>query len=71
MKLIRFKAKLFRPAESETAGSWTFLTLPKNASAKLPSRGMTPIEGTINGVPFQAALDQTARKATGSNWTGS
>ena len=27
--LIRFKAKLFRPAESEKAGSWTFLVLPK------------------------------------------
>src|SRR5438034_148933 len=46
--LIRFKAKLLRPTESEKNGSWTFLVLPKNASAKLPSRGMTPIEGTIN-----------------------
>ena len=57
---IRFKAKLFRPAESEKAGSWTFLVLPKNASAKLPSRGMTAIEGTINGFPFQA--DARARR---------
>src|SRR5947208_892881 len=55
--LIRFKAKLCRPAESEKAGSWTFLILPKTASAKLPSRGMTAIEGTINGVPFQATLE--------------
>ena len=69
---IRFKAKLLRPAESEKAGSWAFLILPKDASAKLPSRGMTPIEGTINGFPFQAdARATTARKATGSNWTGS
>ena len=36
---IRFKAKLLRPAESEKGDSWTFLILPKNASAKLPSRG--------------------------------
>ena len=62
---IRFKAKLFRPAESEKAGSWTFLTLPKNASAKLPSRGMTPIEGTINGYPFQATLEPDGQK---SHW---
>jgi hypothetical protein len=41
---IRFKAKLFRPTESEKGESWAFLTLPKNASAKLPSRGMTAIE---------------------------
>src|SRR6266550_9333678 len=63
--LIRFKAKLFRPAESEKSGSWTFLVLPKNASAKLPSRGITPIEGTINGFAFQAALEPDGRK---SHW---
>ena len=65
MKKIRFKAKLLRPAESEKADSWTFLTLPKDASAKLPSRGMTPIEGTINGVPFQTALEPDGQK---SHW---
>ncbi len=62
---IRFKAKLFRPAESEKADAWTFLTLPKNASAKLPSRGMTAIEGTINGFPFQAVLEPDGQK---SHW---
>jgi len=63
--LIRFKAKLFQPAESEKAGSWTFLVLPKNASAKLPSRGITPIEGTINGFAFQATLEPDGQK---SHW---
>ena len=63
--LIRFKAKLFRPAESAKADSWTFLILPKNASAKLPSRGMTAIEGTMNGVPFQATLEPDGQK---SHW---
>jgi hypothetical protein len=67
---IRFKAKLFRPAESKKADSWTFLVLPKNASAKLPSRGMTAIEGTINGSPLKPPSNPTARKATGSKWTG-
>jgi bacteriocin resistance YdeI/OmpD-like protein/uncharacterized protein DUF1905 len=62
---IRFKAKLFRPAESEKADSWTFLILPKNASAKLPSRGMTAVEGTINSVPFQAVLEPDGQK---SHW---
>jgi len=63
--LIRFKAKLFRRAESEKAGSWTFLVLPKAASAKLPSRGMTAIEGTINGFAFQAMLEPDGQN---SHW---
>ena len=60
---IRFKAKLLRPAEN--TGSWTFLILPKDASAKLPSRGMTSVEGTINGFPFQATLEPDGQK---SHW---
>jgi Bacteriocin-protection, YdeI or OmpD-Associated/Domain of unknown function (DUF1905) len=52
---IRFSAKLFRPKATEKIGSWPLLTLPKSASAKLP-RGMTMVEGTINGFPFRAAL---------------
>ena len=73
--VIRFKAKLLRPAmeparpradqRARTGGSWTFLVLPKNASAKLPSRGMTAIEGTINGVRFQAVLEPDGQK---SHW---
>jgi Bacteriocin-protection, YdeI or OmpD-Associated/Domain of unknown function (DUF1905) len=62
---IRFKAKLFRPAEGEKGESWSFVILPKNASAKLPSRGMTAIEGTINGFPFRATLEPDGQK---SHW---
>lgn len=71
---IRFKAKLLRPAmeparpradQCKKVDSWTFLILPKNASAKLPSRGMTAIEGTINGVPFQSVLEPDGQK---SHW---
>jgi Bacteriocin-protection, YdeI or OmpD-Associated/Domain of unknown function (DUF1905) len=62
---VRFKAKLFRPAENKKGDSWTFLILPKNASAKLPSRGMTAIEGTINGFHFQAMLEPDGQK---SHW---
>ena len=59
MSTIRFEAKLFK------IGSWTLLTLPKNASAKLPSRGMTMVAGTINDFRFQAALEPDGK---GSHW---
>ena len=62
---IRFKTKLLRPAEIGTGESWTFLILPKSASAKLPSRGMTAIEGTINDFPFEAVLEPDGQK---SHW---
>src|SRR5271154_1419083 len=58
---IRFNAKLFRPEASDNVGSWAFLTLPKSASAKLPSRGTTMVEGTINGFPFRAALQPNGK----------
>src|SRR2546421_3468408 len=62
---IRFSGKLFWPKAAEKTGSWTLLTLPKNASAKLPSRGMTMVEGTISGFPFRAALEPNGK---GSHW---
>ena len=62
---IRFTAKLLRPAESEKADSWTFVILPKKASAKLPSRGMAAVEGTMNGIRFQAMLEPDGQK---SHW---
>jgi hypothetical protein len=62
---IRFKATLFRPEATAKASSWTFLTLPKNASAKLSSRGMTTVEGTINGLPFRAMLEPDGQR---SHW---
>lgn len=62
---IRFKAKLLRPAEPARGSSWTFLILPKNVSAKLPTRAMTTVEGTINGSPFRATLEPDGQK---SHW---
>ena len=61
---IRFNAKLFRPKANEKIGAWT-LRLPKNASAKLPSRGRTMVEGTINSFPFRAALEPSGKE---SHW---
>jgi hypothetical protein len=65
MATIRFEAKLFRPDATANLGSATLLTLPKDASAQLPSRGMTVVEGTLNGFPFQAALEPDGQ---GSHW---
>jgi hypothetical protein len=62
---IHFTAVLLRPAATEKGGSWTFITLPKDASAKLPSRGMTTVEGTINGISFRATLEPDGQK---SHW---
>jgi hypothetical protein len=53
MSPIRAEAELFR---SKT-GSLTLLRLPKSASAKLPSRGLVMVEGTLNGARFQAPLE--------------
>ncbi|MBI3880825.1 MAG: DUF1905 domain-containing protein [Verrucomicrobia bacterium] len=62
---IRFTAKLFRPAATAKAGAWTFLILPPDASAQLPSRSMTTVEGTLNGRPFRATLEPDGQK---SHW---
>ena len=61
---IRFSARLSRPKAIEKTGSST-LTLPRTASAKLPSRGTTMVEGTINSFPFRAALEPNGK---GSHW---
>ena len=62
---IRFKAKLLRPAELQKGSSWTFLILPKDASAKLPTRSMVTVEGIINDHPFRATLEPDGQK---SHW---
>jgi hypothetical protein len=62
---IRFKAKLLRPAEPPNGSSWTFVILPRHASAKLPTRGMTTVKGIINGHPFRATLEPDGQK---SHW---
>ena len=61
---IRCKAKLSRPARPKNA-TWTFLVLPKAASAKLPTRAMTTVEGTLGGATFKATLEPDG---DGSHW---
>lgn len=65
MSTIKFSTKLFK------IGSWTILHLPTEASAKLQSRGMTMVAGTINNVPFNTLLEPDGRYAPGqkpSHW---
>ncbi|MEO5565954.1 MAG: YdeI/OmpD-associated family protein [Luteimonas sp.] len=61
---VRFKAKLLRPASPKGA-TWTFVVLPASASAKLPSRSMTSVEGTVDGHAFQTTLQPDGQ---GSHW---
>jgi hypothetical protein len=51
MPKIRFQAKL------TAIGSQAILRLPDAASSKLPSRGMSMVEGTFNGHAFRALLE--------------
>ena len=59
MPKIRFQAKLTAIA------SQTILRLPEAASSKLPSRGVSMVEGTFNGHAFQAPLEPDGM---GSHW---
>ena len=61
---VAFKAKLQRPAEPKGA-TWSFLVLPAAASAKLPTRSMVTVDGTLDGAPFQATLEPDGE---GSHW---
>lgn len=62
--VIRFKATLQVPA-SGGRGGWTFVVLPRAASAKLRTRGQAAVAGTLNGVAFEAMLDPDG---SGSHW---
>jgi Bacteriocin-protection, YdeI or OmpD-Associated/Domain of unknown function (DUF1905) len=59
---VRCRAKLLRP---KAGGTWSFLVLPKAASARLPTRSALTVEGTINGHAFRAALEPDGKK---SHW---
>src|SRR6188508_989686 len=65
MSAITFETKLFK------IGSWTILRLPESASAELPSRGMTMVKGTLNGVAFKTLLEPDGKYGPGlkpSHW---
>jgi hypothetical protein len=62
---VLFRATLLRPVATAKAVAWTFLILPREASAKLPSRGVTSVEGTFNGLAFRATLPPDGQ---GGHW---
>lgn len=55
MPAIDFKTKLFK------INHWTILHLPPEASAKLPTRGMLMVKGTLNNIPFKTLLEPDGR----------
>lgn len=61
----RFNARLLQPRDPGSGDSWAFVVLPLDASAKLPRRGRTTIEGTVNARAFTALLEPDGRK---SHW---
>ena len=65
MSTIQFETKLFK------INGWTILRLPESASAELPTRSMTMVSGTINGVTFKALLEPDGRYSSdkkSSHW---
>lgn len=63
--MINFETKLFKIHD------WIILRLPDDASAQLPSRGMTMVSGTFNGVPFKTLLEPDGKYGPGlkpSHW---
>jgi len=65
MAMITFEAKLLKIKD------WTIIHLPLEASAKLPSRGMIMVAGTLNDIPFKSLLEPDGRYMPGvgsSHW---
>jgi hypothetical protein len=60
---VQFEAKLSRPVDK--GATWSFLVLPKSASAKLPTRAMLSVEGTLGDQAFKATLEPDGK---GSHW---
>ena len=63
--MIRCKAALQKPAKNGRPVTWTFCRLPKQASAKLPSRGQVTVKGSINDAGFTATLEPDGE---GGHW---
>ncbi|MGH9812196.1 MAG: YdeI/OmpD-associated family protein [Candidatus Acidiferrales bacterium] len=61
--VFRFQARPVRHPKAAKGGSLTLLNVPKVVSKKL--RGMTKVEGTMNGHPFRAALKPNP---SGGHW---
>lgn len=64
---IRFVATVLKPKKGNKAGPdvWGFVRLPREASARLPSRSMVSVEGTFNGEPIAVTLEPDG---AGGHW---
>lgn len=60
-----FGARLLRPKAADGDHSWAFVLIPPEASARLPRRGRTTVDGAINGHGFRAMLEPDGQK---SHW---
>ena len=49
-------------AEPRNTGGWTIVTLPDDASARLPSRGQVAVKAVMNGHAFQTVLEPDGRR---------
>src|ERR1700712_4345317 len=63
--MISFKAQLQQTDMSGTIPSCLLVSVPKPASDKLPSRGMTMVEGTLNGLRIRVLLQPDGKA---SHW---
>ena len=59
---MKFQTELLKP---KSKADWAFLLVSKKISSKLPRRGRTTVEGTLNGHPFTATLEPDGQK---SHW---
>lgn len=57
--------KIIFEAQLSKNGNRQIIIIPLSASEKLPSRGMVMVQGTINKIPFNAALEPDGK---GSHW---
>ena len=65
-RAIRFETTLLSPRRSTAKPvPWSFLVLPREASARLPSRGPATVEGTFHGQAFRATLQPDGQ---GGHW---
>ncbi len=53
----QFNAELLCPAKPGEGAPWAFIVLPREASEKLPRRGRTTVEASLNGHHFQVTLE--------------
>ena len=61
---IAFEPRLLRPAQPPAA-AWAFFVLPRDMSARLPTRSQVAVQGRLAGQPFQVTLEPDG---AGGHW---